>query len=78
MRSFWKKHRLKIDIIGCILFAVCSIMLFIKFFGPERKGMDMITGIIFGLMSIIKAAEVIEQIRQAKRNGNIENTTRDV
>ena len=54
MFSFFRKRRLLFDILASIVFAVGSIMDWYNYFSPEWQKKDLLGGIVYGVMAIIK------------------------
>ena len=54
------------DILATIVFALGSIFNFIEYYSEESKKMDMYGGVLFGIMAIIKATDVIGYYKKKK------------
>jgi phosphatidylglycerophosphate synthase len=72
MFSFFRKHKLTLDIIATIVFALGSIMYAIEYFETENKKMKLFGAIIFGIMTIFKLVDVIERFKTKVKIEKIE------
>ena len=67
MKTFWKKYKFHIDLLGVLFFAMGSIMAFIEYPFAENGKMKLFSAIVFGLMAIFKTVDLIEGFRKEKK-----------
>ncbi|HSU28650.1 MAG TPA: hypothetical protein VLJ68_09735 [Chitinophagaceae bacterium] len=67
MFSFIRKNKLVFDVLATLVFAAVSVFKWYDYYGSDGKKMDLIGGIVFGLMAIVKLDDVIAHYRPKKK-----------
>jgi hypothetical protein len=70
--KFFRKYRLQFDIIAILAFAFASWIQFNEYGGPEGEKINLVSGIVFGLMTIIRVVDLIDDLK--KKRKKIENS----
>jgi hypothetical protein len=66
MFSFFKKHRLTINVLGVLVFGWGAVEKILEYTGPDGKTTDLFGAIIFGFMSLIKLTDVIGHFKSRR------------
>ena len=77
--SFFKRNRTFFQILTCIVFTAASIWKFYDYSLEDGVKMDLVSGIVHGILALINAGDLIDDQRKKKKNmiPGINETDRD-